>query len=143
MHVGYLCTISLIPQKIKHLCMELTIWIEFLSFMILGSVSQHYTSLIYRDESLVYQLSSVKYTQAHICLCLKTKSLVLCAFQTSSILYHNWTSFQIHYFPTYKQTKRQEMFDIFGYVKSFVKLDNVCIDNNVFRLHYKVKSQLK
>lgn len=29
------------------------------------------------------------------------------------------------------------MFDIFGYVKSFVKLDNVCIDNNVFRLHYK------
>ena len=31
------------------------------------------------------------------------------------------------------------MFDIFGYVKSFVKLDNICIDNNVFRLHYKVE----
>lgn len=34
------------------------------------------------------------------------------------------------------------MFDIFGYVKSFVKLDNICIDNNVFRLHYKVHRKI-
>jgi len=30
-----------------------------------------------------------------------------------------------------------EMFDVFGVVKGFIKLDNICIDNNVFRLHYK------
>lgn len=30
------------------------------------------------------------------------------------------------------------MFDVFGSVKSLMKLDSVCIDNNVFRLHYKV-----
>jgi len=30
------------------------------------------------------------------------------------------------------------MFDLFGDVKSLVKLDKVCIDNNIFRLHYKV-----
>lgn len=29
------------------------------------------------------------------------------------------------------------MFDVFGSVKSLMKLDSVCIDNNVFRLHYK------
>jgi len=29
------------------------------------------------------------------------------------------------------------MFDVFGVVKGFIKLDNICIDNNVFRLHYK------
>jgi len=29
------------------------------------------------------------------------------------------------------------MFGIFGEVKSLVKLDDVCIDNNIFRLHYK------
>lgn len=29
------------------------------------------------------------------------------------------------------------MFDVFGSVKSLLKLDSVCIDNNVFRLHYK------
>ena len=30
------------------------------------------------------------------------------------------------------------MFSIFGDVKSLVKLDEICIDNNIFRLHYKV-----
>merc|ERR1711955_139373 len=30
------------------------------------------------------------------------------------------------------------MFDLFGEVKSLIKLDKVCIDNNIFRLHYKV-----
>ena len=30
------------------------------------------------------------------------------------------------------------MFDIFGSVKGLVKLDTICIDNNIFRLHYKV-----
>ena len=30
------------------------------------------------------------------------------------------------------------MFGIFGDVKSLVKLDDICIDNNIFRLHYKV-----
>lgn len=29
------------------------------------------------------------------------------------------------------------MFDLFSSVKDFIKLDTVCIDNNVFRLHYK------
>ena len=29
------------------------------------------------------------------------------------------------------------MFDVFGSVKGLIKLDDVCIDNNVFRLHYK------
>ena len=29
------------------------------------------------------------------------------------------------------------MFDVFGDVKSLVKLESICIDNNVFRLHYK------
>jgi len=29
------------------------------------------------------------------------------------------------------------MFDIFGSVKSLLKLDEICIDNNIFRLHYK------
>jgi len=29
------------------------------------------------------------------------------------------------------------MFDVFGHVKDFIKLDEICIDNNVFRLHYK------
>ena len=29
------------------------------------------------------------------------------------------------------------MFDVFGQVKSLIKLEAVCIDNNVFRLHYK------
>ena len=29
------------------------------------------------------------------------------------------------------------MFDVFGSVKGLVKLDTICIDNNVFRLHYK------
>ena len=29
------------------------------------------------------------------------------------------------------------MFDVFGPVKGLIKLDEVCIDNNVFRLHYK------
>ena len=32
------------------------------------------------------------------------------------------------------------MFGIFGDVKSLVKLDDICIDNNIFRLHYKVSS---
>ncbi|XP_046399473.1 innexin inx2 [Ischnura elegans] len=29
------------------------------------------------------------------------------------------------------------MFDVFGSVRGLLKLDSVCIDNNVFRLHYK------
>uniref|UniRef100_A0A1B6EWA1 Innexin n=1 Tax=Cuerna arida TaxID=1464854 RepID=A0A1B6EWA1_9HEMI len=29
------------------------------------------------------------------------------------------------------------MFDVFGSIKGLLKLDSVCIDNNVFRLHYK------
>ncbi|KAK0089752.1 hypothetical protein PV325_005648 [Microctonus aethiopoides] len=29
------------------------------------------------------------------------------------------------------------MFDVFGSVRSLLKIDAVCIDNNVFRLHYK------
>lgn len=29
------------------------------------------------------------------------------------------------------------MFEVFGSVKGLLKLDSVCIDNNVFRLHYK------
>ena len=29
------------------------------------------------------------------------------------------------------------MFDVFGSVKGLLKLDDVCIDNNIFRLHYK------
>jgi len=29
------------------------------------------------------------------------------------------------------------MFDFFGSIRSILKLDSVCIDNNVFRLHYK------
>ncbi|XP_075226253.1 innexin 2 [Lycorma delicatula] len=29
------------------------------------------------------------------------------------------------------------MFDVFGSVKGLLKIDSVCIDNNVFRLHYK------
>lgn len=30
------------------------------------------------------------------------------------------------------------MFDVFGSVKGLLKLDSVCIDNNVFRVHYKM-----
>ncbi|XP_011170209.1 innexin inx2 [Solenopsis invicta] len=30
------------------------------------------------------------------------------------------------------------MFNVFGSVKGLLKLDSICIDNNVFRLHYKV-----
>ena len=29
------------------------------------------------------------------------------------------------------------MFSILGETKQFIKLDKICIDNNVFRLHYK------
>ena len=29
------------------------------------------------------------------------------------------------------------MFDVFGSVKGLIKLETICIDNNVFRLHYK------
>lgn len=29
------------------------------------------------------------------------------------------------------------MFDVFGSVKGLLKIDAVCIDNNIFRLHYK------
>ncbi|XP_049942006.1 innexin inx2-like [Schistocerca serialis cubense] len=29
------------------------------------------------------------------------------------------------------------MFDVFGSVKGLLKLDSICIDNNLFRLHYK------
>merc|ERR1719188_2712002 len=29
------------------------------------------------------------------------------------------------------------MFDVFGPVKDFLSLDKICIDNNIFRLHYK------
>jgi hypothetical protein len=31
------------------------------------------------------------------------------------------------------------MFDVFGSVKGLIKLDSICIDNNIFRLHYKVE----
>ena len=31
------------------------------------------------------------------------------------------------------------MFDVFGPAKGLLKLDDVCIDNNIFRLHYKVQ----
>ena len=34
------------------------------------------------------------------------------------------------------------MFDVFGSVKPLLKLDKICIDNNIFRLHYKVYFQL-
>jgi len=30
------------------------------------------------------------------------------------------------------------MIDVFGCIKALVKLESICIDNNVFRLHYKV-----
>ena len=30
------------------------------------------------------------------------------------------------------------MLDVFGQVKSLIKLEEICIDNNVFRLHYKL-----
>ena len=30
------------------------------------------------------------------------------------------------------------MFSVLGDVKGLIKLDKLCIDNNVFRLHYKV-----
>lgn len=30
-----------------------------------------------------------------------------------------------------------KMFDVFGSVKGLLKIDQVCIDNNIFRLHYK------
>ena len=33
------------------------------------------------------------------------------------------------------------MFDVFGPVKELLSLDPVCIDNNIFRLHYKVSSK--
>ena len=29
------------------------------------------------------------------------------------------------------------MFDVFGSVKGLIKLESICIDNNIFRLHYK------
>ena len=29
------------------------------------------------------------------------------------------------------------MFDVFDSVKGLLKLDSICIDNNIFRLHYK------
>lgn len=29
------------------------------------------------------------------------------------------------------------MFDVFGSVKGLLKIDSICIDNNIFRLHYK------
>ncbi len=29
------------------------------------------------------------------------------------------------------------VYELFGSVKRLIKLDQVCIDNNVFRLHYK------
>ena len=32
----------------------------------------------------------------------------------------------------------RKMFDVFSPVKALVKLDEICIDNNIFRLHYKV-----
>ena len=30
------------------------------------------------------------------------------------------------------------MFDVLNDIKGHIKLDDICIDNNVFRLHYKV-----
>ena len=34
------------------------------------------------------------------------------------------------------------MFSLLGDVKGLIKLDKLCIDNNVFRLHYKVSGCL-
>ena len=34
------------------------------------------------------------------------------------------------------------MFDVLNDIKGHIKLDDICIDNNVFRLHYKVLAQL-
>ena len=34
---------------------------------------------------------------------------------------------------------RRAMFSLLGDVKGLIKLDKLCIDNNVFRLHYKVR----
>ena len=33
------------------------------------------------------------------------------------------------------------MFDVLNDIKGHIKLDDICIDNNVFRLHYKVLDQ--
>ena len=35
------------------------------------------------------------------------------------------------------------MFSVLGDVKGLIKLDKLCIDNNVFRLHYKVSGCYK
>ena len=42
------------------------------------------------------------------------------------------------YLSTYREGA-DDMFGIFGDVKRLTKLDDICIDNNVFRLHYKVQ----
>ena len=46
----------------------------------------------------------------------------------------------ILYFPDVS-TLVSKMLDLFGHVKGFIKLDKICIDNNVFRLHYKVRGE--
>ena len=35
------------------------------------------------------------------------------------------------------------MFDVFGSVKGLIKLDEICIDNTIFRLHYKVQLSME
>ena len=35
------------------------------------------------------------------------------------------------------------MLDVFGSVKDLIKLDKICIDNTIFRLHYKARHILK
>ena len=41
-------------------------------------------------------------------------------------------------FVNFSERKPSNMFDIFGSVKGLLNLDLICIDNNIFRLHYKV-----
>jgi len=43
----------------------------------------------------------------------------------------------IHFYKRFQVADPSTMFDIFGSVKGLIKLDTICIDNNIFRLHYK------
>ena len=45
----------------------------------------------------------------------------------------------IYKFPVF----RSRMLSLLGDVKGLIKLDKLCIDNNVFRLHYKVRDATK
>ena len=52
------------------------------------------------------------------------------------LLYHAFSSVSI------ALLCRAVMFDVFGPVKELLSLDPICIDNNIFRLHYKVVIQV-